>query len=111
MENRVNRSAAFAASPEEAGVELMPLFQDGREEVRLERWAPNTPIERVLPGGLELLLLAGGLSESGEAFRPQSWLRLPPGARLRATAAGSGCRLWVKLGHLAHAQAAPGLRA
>jgi ChrR Cupin-like domain len=100
---------AFAGSPEEAGVELMPLFQDAREEVRLERWAPHSEIDRALPGGLELLLLEGGLTESGEGFQPQSWLRLPPGARLRATAAASGCRLWVKLGHLAHAQTAPWL--
>jgi ChrR Cupin-like domain len=103
-------SEAFADSPEEAGVEVMPLFKDAREEVRLERWAPHTEIDRHLPGGLELLLLAGGLTESGEAFKPQSWLRLPPGARLRATAAARGCRLWVKLGHLAHAQTGPPVR-
>src|SRR5262245_57990297 len=100
-------SEPFASSPEEAGVEVMPLFKDAREEVRLERWAPHTEIDRLLPGGLELLALAGGLTESGETFEPQSWLRLPPGARLRATAAASGCRLRVKLGHLAHAQTGP----
>jgi hypothetical protein len=103
-------SQAFVGSPEEAGLEVMPLFKDGREEVRLERWAPHTAIDRRLPGGLELLLLAGGLIESGEVFKPHSWLRLPPGASLRATAAASGCRLWVKLGHLAHAQTGPPAR-
>ena len=53
------------------------------------------------------LVLDGGFTEGGESFEPQSWLRLPPGARLRATAAAGGCRLWVKAGHLLHAQIAP----
>src|SRR5262245_20838186 len=100
-------SRSSAGGSREAGVEIMPLVKDAREEVRLERWAPHTEIDRALPGGLELLLLAGAFSERGEAFKPQSWLRLPPGARLRATAAASGCRLWAKLGHLAQAQTAP----
>jgi hypothetical protein len=52
-------------------------------------------------------VLDGGFSEGGENFAPQSWLRLPDGARLRAKAGANGCRLWVKAGHLAHEQAAP----
>jgi ChrR-like protein with cupin domain len=107
-EVRINTNIEpFTGSPEEAGVDLMPLFKDEREEVRLEHWAPHTEIDRLLPGGVEVLLLAGGLTESGEAFRAQSWLRLPARARLRATTAATGCRLWVKLGHLARAQTGP----
>ncbi len=60
-----------------------------------------------VPGGIELLVLDGGFSEGGESFVPQSWLRLPRGATLQATAAATGCRLWVKTGHLAHDQSAP----
>ena len=100
-------AAAYTRSPEGTGVDVIPLFRDEREEVRLERWAPNTDIDRLLPGGGELLVLAGGFAEGGESFRPQSWLRLPAGARLRATAGASGCRLWAKLGHLAQAQTGP----
>jgi len=100
-------AAAYTRSPEGTGVDVIPLFRDEREEVRLERWAPNTDIDRLLPGGGELLVLAGGFAEAGESFRPQSWLRLPAGARLRATAGASGCRLWAKLGHLAQAQTGP----
>jgi len=102
-------TAPFAASPEEEGVAVLPLFKDEREEVRLERWGPHAEVDRLLPGGGELLLLAGCMTEGGEAFGPQSWLRLPAGARLRAVAAASGCRLWAKLGHLAHTQTAPAL--
>jgi hypothetical protein len=52
-------------------------------------------------------VLEGAFREGGERFEPQSWLRLPPGARLRATAGSNGCGLWVKSGHLAYAQEAP----
>jgi hypothetical protein len=101
------KAAAYTRSPEDTGVDVIALFRDEREEVRLERWAPNTDIDRLLPGGGEFLVLAGGFAEGGESFRPQSWLRMPAGARLRATAGASGCRLWAKLGHLAQAQTGP----
>jgi hypothetical protein len=100
----------FRAEPEQPGVELMPLFQDPRETVRLERWMPNAQIDRAVPGGIELLVLDGGFSEGGDSFEPQSWLRLPRGATLHASAGRTGCRLWVKEGHLAHDQAAPAAR-
>jgi quercetin dioxygenase-like cupin family protein len=84
-----------------AGVELMPLFEDGRESVRLERWAPGAEITLAAEGGLELLVLDGGFSDQGERFQALSWLRLPPGATARALVEASGCRVWVKTGHLA----------
>ena len=84
-----------------AGVELMPLFEDGRESVRLERWAPGAEITLAAEGGLELLVLDGGFSDQGERFQALSWLRLPPGATTRASVPASGCRVWVKTGHLA----------
>jgi ChrR Cupin-like domain len=97
----------FVAVPSRPGVEVMSLFQDGRENVRLERWSPGAQIELALPGGIELLVLEGDFSEGGESFEPQSWLRLPGGAVLRAIAGAAGCRLWVKAGHLAQVQTAP----
>jgi hypothetical protein len=83
------------------GVELMPLFEDKRESVRLERWAPNAEIVLPAPAGMEVLVLDGGFIEAGETLAPQSWLRLPAGATLRAKVGASGCRAWVKTGHLA----------
>ena len=92
---------SFAPDPARPGVETASLFQDRHETVRLERWAADTEIDLVVPGGTELLVLEGVFSEGGERFEPQSWLRLPPGATLRARAGANGCRLWVKSGHLA----------
>jgi hypothetical protein len=93
--------------PGRPGVDLKPLFHDRRENVRVESWMPNTQVELAAPGGIELLVLDGGFSENGESFEAQSWLRLPRGARLQARAAASGCRLWVKTGHLSHDQTSP----
>ncbi|HEU5296607.1 MAG TPA: cupin domain-containing protein [Burkholderiaceae bacterium] len=90
----------YLPDPQRAAVELMPLFQDGRESVRLERWAPNAEIDLAATGGMELLVVDGGFSDASETFAPLSWLRLPPGARARVSAGASGCRVWVKTGHL-----------
>jgi hypothetical protein len=95
-------SMGFRPAPGRPGVEVMPLFADGREEVRLERWAAGAAIGLALPGGAEVLVVDGGFEDAGDRFEPQSWLRLPPGAALRATAGAAGCKAWVKTGHLRH---------
>jgi anti-sigma factor ChrR (cupin superfamily) len=100
-------SMPFLPAADRPGVELLRLFQDAREDVRLERWAASAELALPVPGGIELLVLDGEFSEGGEMFEPYSWLRLPAGATLKAEAGASGCRLWVKTGHLAEAQTAP----
>ncbi len=85
----------------------MALFRGPDEDVRLEQWAPGADIALAAWGGLELLVLAGAFEEAGEAFAPLSWLRLPVGMPLQATAGPEGCRLWVKEGHLAMLRATP----
>src|SRR5690606_38070658 len=101
------RSMQYVRAVERPGVEVMPLFSDAHESVRLERWAPDASISQPAPGGAELLVLSGSFVESGETFEPQSWLRLPPGSTLRATAGAQGCTVWMKMGHLLNAQKAP----
>ena len=96
----------FTPDQHRPGIAVMPLFRDRWETVRLERWEPHAGIELALPGGMELLVLEGDFTEGGEIFRPQSWLRLPCGSTLNAVAGRSGCRVWVKAAHLAHAKAA-----
>jgi ChrR Cupin-like domain len=92
----------YAPAPDRPGVEIMPLFHDNREDVRLERWLPEAVITLSAPDGAEVLVLEGGFEEGGERFEPQSWLRLPTGSVLRATAGPSGCKAWIKTGHLRH---------
>lgn len=84
------------------GMKLIPLFNDGREDVRLEDWREGASVLLDVPGGFEALVLEGSFAEGGETFARHSWLRLPKGARLTAVAGAAGARLWVKTGHLQH---------
>jgi len=105
---RIDTAAATPEPvPDRPEVSVVPLFRDDREDVRIEVWAPAAEIVLDVPGGIEVLVLDGGFEEGGETFVPQSWLRLPKGARLQATAGPGGARLWVKSGHLNEAPRAP----
>lgn len=91
---------AYASVAGRPGVELVPLFRDDSEDVRLEQWSPGAPIVLKVPGGVEVLVLDGAFEEGGESFKRLSWLRLPTGGVLQATAGPQGCRTWIKTGHL-----------
>ena len=93
--------------PDRPGVTVMPLFHDAREDVRLEQWAPDAQINLAVPGGIEVFVLEGGFVENVETFEPQSWLRLPCGASLKATAGSKGCKVWIKADHLKETPKAP----
>jgi anti-sigma factor ChrR (cupin superfamily) len=94
------RRADAVAAAERQGVSLIPLFSDGREDVRIEEWRADASVVLDVPGGFEALVLAGSFEEAGETFTQHSWLRLPRGSRLAAVAGAAGARLWIKTGHL-----------
>lgn len=98
-------AVADAARP---GVAVTPLFEDAREAVRLEHWAPGAAAPVEAEGGAELFVLEGSAEESGEALRRHSWLRVPLGSRLALTAGERGARIWVKSGHLREITLPPG---
>ncbi|HRD75037.1 MAG TPA: cupin domain-containing protein [Hyphomicrobiaceae bacterium] len=110
----VRIDTARAASRELPGrpkVSVQPLFNDAREDVRIETWAPGAEIAYDPVGGLELLVLEGAMAVCEDALGARDWLRLPIGMRLEALAGSEGCRFWVKEGHLRFAKAvAPGTR-
>lgn len=81
-------------------VGVMPLFNDGSEDVRLEKWDPDTTVTLSPKGGVEFFVVEGGFEEGDEVFAEQSWLRLPIGQKLEAKAGPKGCLCWVKEGHL-----------
>lgn len=87
------------------GVRTQSLHSDPRETVTYETWAPGTEISHPVPGGAEVLVLGGGLTEGGETLHKGSWLRLPEGATLDAKAGAEGAQLWIKTGHLPYAAA------
>jgi hypothetical protein len=84
------------------GVSGAVIFADVRETVQIERWEAGAQVVLEAGGGLEILCLEGTFREGGETFAARSWLRLPVGATLNATAGDDGCRIWLKQGHLRH---------
>jgi hypothetical protein len=83
-----------------SGPDVVPLFQDQNEEVRIETWAPDTAVRLDAEGGCEVFVLDGGFVESSDAFSRWDWLRLPPGSLLDARSGPDGARVWIKTGHL-----------
>lgn len=85
-----------------SGVSAASLYQDGRERVRLERWAPNATIDLDTRGGAELLVLAGQFEESEDTLGLHSWMRLPIDGPFQAKTGDAGTCVWIKQGHLHH---------
>ena len=83
------------------GVTRLSLHRDAFEDVSVEKWAAGTVVSLDAPDGLEALVLDGGFEEAGDVFQPQSWLRLPRGAKTTATAGPDGTKVWIKRNHLA----------
>jgi len=98
---------AWLQDPDRAGVEVMPLFRDEREDVRLERWQPGQEVGLDAAEGLEVFVLEGAMTEGVEAFAPHSWLRLPREGATVARAGDAGAVVWIKRGHLAEPPSAP----
>jgi hypothetical protein len=97
----------FIPDPASSSVEVMPLFNDGREDVRLERWQAGARIDLEATNGLEILVLDGSFMDRCEPFEPASWLRLPKNSRAQIEVGQDGARVWVKRGHLAVPPVAP----
>lgn len=82
---------------------VLPLFSGQSEVVRIEIWKPGEAVWRADAGGIELFVLEGGFTESGDAFDRWDWLRLPPGRDFFGSAGPDGARVWIKSGHLKNA--------
>lgn len=84
----------------EPGVRASTLFEDARETVRLEQWAPHQAIDRAVPDGAEVLVLEGAIQTDDGVWDRHAWWRLPRGDRLVAQAGAQGARVWIKTRHL-----------
>ncbi len=90
-----------AARPD---VRVSTLFSDERENVRLEHWARNAEISLDVSKGAEILVLDGSFDEGSDNMQPLSWMRIPEGSAFTAKIGDSGARVWIKSGHLRHAE-------
>ncbi|WP_026615360.1 cupin domain-containing protein [Ensifer aridi] len=95
------------ATPRPGASAATILFDDGREEVRLEDWQADETISVANTRGLEFLVLSGGLTIGGETLEPESWGRLPAGTDLIAIIGAEGARIWLKDAPLMHPDVLP----
>ncbi|MDG2378963.1 MAG: cupin domain-containing protein [Tateyamaria sp.] len=89
------------ASPVD-GVATAELHRDERENVTYSHVDAGAAFNMSDAGGIELLIIAGSLTEGGETLGKGAWLRLPEGQPLSAVAGADGAKVWVKSGHLPH---------
>jgi hypothetical protein len=82
------------------GISVTTLFEDDRETVQLERWQAGAKINLTYTDGAELLVLSGDFTDADDHLKTMSWMRLPRGGRLAATAGSQGAKVWVKQRHL-----------
>lgn len=104
VRKNINEIAAVTDSTR-PGIEVLPLFEDDRENVRVERWQPDTEISINATDGVEIFVLEGGFAEGSDRLHTGSWLRTPCETHLTAAVGSKGATVWVKDGHLRHIRA------
>jgi hypothetical protein len=82
------------------GVDHALLFDDGREQVRVERWGPGSRVSLSREGGVEVFVLGGSFRQGSEGFSTHSWLRMPGGGPIDLQVSHEGCQVWVKEGRV-----------
>jgi anti-sigma factor ChrR (cupin superfamily) len=83
------------------GISITPLYKDNTEEVSMLNFDKDSKLTLDLPGGAEVLVMEGELSEGEDVLKQHSWLRVPAGGKLNAFTGNQGARIWLKTGHLA----------
>jgi anti-sigma factor ChrR (cupin superfamily) len=90
-------------TPSEAkGLIRLPLYlaPDTGESVTLERMLPGaSPMEADQPGGEEIFVLSGDLSDRYGSYGAGTWIRNPAGFR-SGFGSERGATYWAKRGHL-----------
>lgn len=82
------------------GVSALALHRHGDEVVSMTRLAAGGALtDETWPGGVEILVLGGGIEDGDRHYPENSWIRLPPGSRSHL-ASKTGALLYLKQGHL-----------
>jgi hypothetical protein len=93
-------SLPLTDDPEYPNMQSALLFKDARETVTLQYWPAGHDLTSELCGGAEILILDGSITENGEEFFQNDWLRIPVDGSMNARAGNHGARIWIKTGHL-----------
>jgi len=94
-----------AANATHGGIKTAVLHQDARETVKYIEAEAGAKLVLDANGGVEMLVLGGTLTESGDTLRQGSWLRCPSKVAITTIAGANGAKVWIKSGHLTYAQA------
>ncbi|MCK0149019.1 cupin domain-containing protein [Marivita sp. S6314] len=100
---RKDMDAALPAPTD--GVATACLHADSRETVTFTKLDPGAVLSNSDAGGIELLVLSGTVDDGTDKLETGSWLRVPDGQALTATAGDAGASVWMKTGHLRYAKA------
>ncbi len=103
--NQFRKSMAEELLPLVNGVATAELHRDARETVTYNQLDAGARLTNADDGGIEMLVINGSVTESGETLGKGAWLRLPEGQHMSVLAGPSGANVWVKTGHLPHAKA------
>ncbi|WP_298860188.1 cupin domain-containing protein [uncultured Sulfitobacter sp.] len=99
---RKDMAAELGASSQ--GVSTATLHHDAFETVTFTRLDAGACYENTQAGGIEILVVAGSVTEHAEVLGKGAWLRLPAGTALDIMAGAEGADVWIKTGHLIHAK-------
>lgn len=99
-----SKSMAEEVGARENGVATAVLHSDAREIVTFSDLSPAATLTNTAPGGIEMLVLSGSVTQAGNPLPKGSWLRLPDGMPVQVTAGPDGATVWIKTGHLPFAR-------
>ena len=84
------------------GLQVMPLHTHLAEQVALVRWPAGEQFNsHIHPGGEEIYVISGELSDEYGSYPAGTWLRSPPMSR-HTPFAKTDTVIWVKTGHIPH---------
>lgn len=102
--NQFRKTMAEEVGPSVDGVATAVLHSDAREVVTYCQLDPGATLVKTDTGGIEVLVIAGSVTEGGDTLGQGGWLRLPEGQTLSASAGKEGAKLWIKTGHVRYAK-------
>lgn len=102
--NQFRKTMANELAAPVNGVATAELHRDADEVVTYSHLGAGATLHNDDAGGIEMLVIAGSVTESDETLGKGAWLRLPDGQALSVLAGDKGAKVWVKTGHLVHAK-------
>ena len=94
-----------ASATTKGAIKTAILHQDRCETVKYIEVQAGANLTLDARGGVEILVLSGTITESGDVLRQGSWLRCPSQVQITSIVGNHGAKIWVKLGHLINAKA------